>query len=93
MCSPHPRTPGAYKVASGDVPGHWPMFVTYTQYAVRGCTIRAFAQLYDYSTNTDRTSICDAGTARWLATRAQSPRPALCVTYVIIILLQRESRV
>ena len=25
MCSPHPRTPGAYKVASGDAPGHWPM--------------------------------------------------------------------
>ena len=43
MCSPHPRTPGAYKVASGDAPGHWPMFVTYS-----GCTMRAFAKLYDY---------------------------------------------
>ena len=43
MCSPHPRTPGAYKVASGDAHGHWPMFVTYS-----GCTMRALTKLYDY---------------------------------------------
>ena len=83
MCSSHPRTPGAYKVASGDAHGHWPMFATYS-----GCTMRACTKLYDYIlTYSDRTSICDAGTARWLGTRAQSPRSALCVTYVIIIKL------
>ena len=43
MCSSHPRTPGAYKVASGDAHGHWPMFATYS-----GCTMRACTKLYDY---------------------------------------------
>ena len=39
--------------------------------------MRTFTQLYDYSVNTARTSIYDAGTVRWLATRIQSPRSTL----------------
>ena len=80
MCSPHPRTPGAYKVASGDAPGHWPMFVTYS-----GCTMRAFAKLYDYILH-------QLGPHKHLRRRhramvsnpGQSPRPTLCVTKVLL---------
>ena len=47
--------------------------------------MRAFAQLYDYSVNTVHTSIYDAGTVRWLATRIQSPRSTLGVTCVVLL--------